>query len=146
MSASQLQQYDRFLDENDWDIYYWATQTPPTTSTEYAEGGSSEMATDTAKGKGYPGQDERAREPGTGEWAQTVGTYKPAYRPVPARWRDSEVLSLLRRHVQEKSAGGVSLGGACVGDAGVGGEGLAQSVKGTGGGGLGRMPDIKTFD
>lgn len=30
MSRAQLEAYDRFLDENDWDIYYWATQTPPT--------------------------------------------------------------------------------------------------------------------
>lgn len=29
MSPEQLEEYDRFLDENDWDIYYWATQDPP---------------------------------------------------------------------------------------------------------------------
>ncbi|KJZ73907.1 hypothetical protein HIM_06800 [Hirsutella minnesotensis 3608] len=26
MDGAQLDEYDRFLDENDWDIYYWATQ------------------------------------------------------------------------------------------------------------------------
>ncbi|CAL1603808.1 unnamed protein product [Knipowitschia caucasica] len=32
MSAMQLQQYDRIINEpsNDWDIYYWATETMPT--------------------------------------------------------------------------------------------------------------------
>ena len=31
MTREQMAQYDRFLDENDWDIYYWATnkRTPP---------------------------------------------------------------------------------------------------------------------
>ena len=38
MTRAQLEEYDRFLDENDWDIYYWATQTPPATPVEYAEG------------------------------------------------------------------------------------------------------------
>ncbi|KLU86486.1 TPR repeat protein [Magnaporthiopsis poae ATCC 64411] len=88
MTAEQLAQYDRFLDENDWDIYYWATQ---------AEGGGS---------------------PRPGEWAQTVGTFKPAYRPVPSRWRDSEVLTLLRRHVRDRSAAGVLDGGKAEAGAG----------------------------
>lgn len=32
MSEKQLQQYDRIINEpsNDWDIYYWATETVPT--------------------------------------------------------------------------------------------------------------------
>ncbi|XP_017333661.1 succinate dehydrogenase assembly factor 2, mitochondrial [Ictalurus punctatus] len=32
MSASQLRQYDRLINEpsNDWDIYYWATEVKPT--------------------------------------------------------------------------------------------------------------------
>lgn len=32
MSESQLKQYDRLINEpsNDWDIYYWATETQPT--------------------------------------------------------------------------------------------------------------------
>jgi hypothetical protein len=119
MTAPQLQQYDLFLDENDWDIYYWATQEPTPTSLETAEGSGSNLATPNAQGK-----DERAREPAKGEWAQTVGTFKPAYRPVPARWRDSEILKLLRKHVESRSAG----------------EGKKDAK------GLGKMPDIKLFD
>ncbi|KAF1948986.1 DUF339-domain-containing protein [Byssothecium circinans] len=116
MTASQLQQYDLFLDENDWDIYYWATQEPSPTSLETAEGsGSSPNA---------QGKDEWKRAPASGEWAQTVGTFKPAYRPVPARWRDSEILKLLRSHVEIRSKG-------------VGRE----EAKG-----LGKMPEIKVFD
>lgn len=38
MTRAQMQEYDRFLDENDWDIYYWATQTPAATTVESAEG------------------------------------------------------------------------------------------------------------
>lgn len=38
MTPKQLEQYDLFLDENDWDIYYWATQEPSPTSRETAEG------------------------------------------------------------------------------------------------------------
>ncbi|KAF2275356.1 DUF339-domain-containing protein [Westerdykella ornata] len=114
MTPAQLQQYDRFLDENDWDIYYWATQEPTPTSLETAEGA----------------KDEWKREPAKGEWAQTVGTFKPAYRPVPQRWKDSEILSMLRQHVKERSTGGEQ-----------GGEGKGKEGKG-----LGMMPDIKTFD
>jgi len=141
MTPQQLQQYDLFLDENDWDIYYWATQQPTPTSQEYAEGSGPNMATSSAQGKAPALKDEWKREPASGEWAQTVGTFKPAYRPVPTRWRNSEILSLLRKHVQDRSAGGVTEG-----DAGVGGKRLAQGVRGTGGGGLGMMPDIRQFD
>ncbi|KAF2477109.1 DUF339-domain-containing protein [Lindgomyces ingoldianus] len=133
MTLPQLQQYDLFLDENDWDIYYWATQEPSPTSTETAEGSSSNMATSAAQGK-----DEWKREPATGEWAQTVGTFKPAYRPVPSRWRGSEVLELLRKHVKDRSVGSVREG--------EGKAGGSEKGKGTGGGGLGMMPDIKQFD
>jgi succinate dehydrogenase flavin-adding protein (antitoxin of CptAB toxin-antitoxin module) len=28
MTVEQLQEYDRFLDENDWDIYYWPRTRP----------------------------------------------------------------------------------------------------------------------
>ena len=111
-----MEQYDRFLDENDWDIYYWATQEPA----EESSSSSAEKAAD----EHVPGQRS------SGEWAQTVGTFKPAYRPVPARWQNSEILAMLREHVVSKSAGGVHEG-----DAGVSGDGLSQSVKGTGGGG-----------
>lgn len=95
MTVEQMVQYDRFLDENDWDIYYWATQEPD----------SAKDSAEVAKA------DERAREPGTGEWAQTVGTFRPAYRPVPTRWRDSEVLRLLRDHVKRHSKDGEEGGG-----------------------------------
>ncbi|KAF2260946.1 DUF339-domain-containing protein [Lojkania enalia] len=140
MRPELLQQYDLFLDENDWDIYYWATQEPMPTSTEYAERAGPELASPTAQGKA-PAKDEWKREPAKGEWAQTVGTFRPAYRPVPSRWRNSEILALLRRHVKERSAGGVMES-----EAKVEGKGLAQGVKGTGGGGLGMMPEIKQFD
>ena len=132
MSPQLLEQYDLFLDENDWDIYYWATQEPTPTSHETAEGGADSLATENAQGKDVQVKDEQKREPGTGEWAQTVGTFKPAYRPVPARWRNSEILSLLRRHVKERSAGGVT-------DA----EGEIKEMEGKG---LGMMPPVRNFD
>ena len=137
-----MAQYDEFLDENDWDIYYWATQEPTPTSRETAEGAkeSFEGANASAKGVSMESQDTqsvrsetdewRKGQPRSGEWAQTVGTFKPAYRQVPARWRNSEILSMLRRHVVSRSAGGVHEG-----KANVSGEGLNRSVKGTGGGG-----------
>ena len=119
MTKEQLEQYDRFLDENDWDIYYWATQEPE-------ESGDSSS---TKKGENIV--DEPVAGPrSTGEWAQTVGTFKPAYRPVPTRWQNSEILAMLRKHVVSRSAGGVQKG-----HAGVSGDGLSQSVKGTRGGG-----------
>jgi len=97
MTPAQLAQYDLFLDENDWDIYYWATQE--------AEGET------TAKKENAAGEGEKRGErgeigPAPGEWAQTIGTFKPAYRPVPKRWEDSEILSLLRQHVERKRARG----------------------------------------
>jgi hypothetical protein len=158
MSAKQLQQYDLFLDENDWDIYYWATQEPTPTSMAYAEGAGPQHASPEAQGaapsstpelspdgKAMPSlQDRRAREPAKGEWAQTVGTFKPAYRPVPARWKNSEILSMLRKHVIDRSAGGVHIAGDD--DVKVDGKGLSQGVRGTGGGGLGFMPELRNFD
>lgn len=137
-----MQQYDTFLDENDWDIYYWTTQEAPPTSMEYAEGAGPDMATPVAQGKQYPAKDEQ-RETPKGEWAQTVGTFKPAYRPVPVRWKNSEILALLRKHVKERSAGGVH---EVDKGAEVQGEGLTQVIKGTGGGGMGFMPPVKNFD
>ncbi|GME52918.1 hypothetical protein GTA08_BOTSDO08767 [Neofusicoccum parvum] len=145
MSLEQLQDYDKFLDENDWDIYYWATQEPAPTSAETAEGAGPELATPAAQGNApsKPASEEtwRSGQPKSGEWAQTVGTFKPAYRPVPQRWKDSKLLEMLRQHVRERSAGGVHPG-----EAKVGGKSLNQSVSGTGGGGLGRMPELKSFD
>lgn len=161
MTTSQLQQYDLFLDENDWDIYYWTTQEPSQTSMETAEGGGPDWATPNAQGleagrtaaeatgssapkDPTPAEREQmkpkqVRKPGTGEWAQTVGTFKPAYRPVPARWRNSEILAMLRKHVIDNSAGGVHEEVK----PGVEGEGLVQGAKGTGGSGLGFMPELK---
>lgn len=144
MTPSQLQQYDLFLDENDWDIYYWVTQEAPQTSMAYAEGAGPGFATPDVQGKAAEGQPERAPDggpksqtdgwrvgkPRSGEWAQTVGTFKPAYRPVPARWKNSEVLSLLRKHVKDRSAGGV----------------LGEELSSSSGGGLGFMPELKLFD
>ena len=147
MSPKQLEQYDLFLDENDWDIYYWATQEPTPTSRETAEGGNAETSNPVAQGKAMDKSETdewRKGAPRSGEWAQTVGTFKPAYRPVPKRWQNSEILAMLRKHVIDRSAGGVHEHL----HAKVSGEGLEQSVKGTGGGGLGMkgMPPVKNFD
>jgi len=133
MTSQELEQYDIFLDENDWDIYYWATQQPPPTSQEYAEGAGPDLATPTAQGTPV--------EPAKGEWAQTVGTFKPAYRPVPSRWKNSKVLAKLRKHIRDRSAGGVHETSAKVE-----GQGLNQTVAGTGGGGMAFMPPIRNFD
>lgn len=146
MTTAQLEQYDLFLDENDWDIYYWATQEPTPTSRETAEGGSPDSSTPAAQGQAMDRSETdewRKGAPRSGEWAQTVGTFKPAYRPVPKRWQNSEILSLLRTHVIHRSAGGVHEETLA---ATVAGKGLGQSVKGTGGGGLGRMPEVQNFD
>ena len=145
MTPKQLEQYDLFLDENDWDIYYWATQEPAQTSLETAEGGSSQSSAPAARGKAMEisETDEwRQGAPRSGEWAQTVGTFKPSYRPVPQRWKNSEILSMLRKHVIDRSAGGVHEEPK----AEVQGKGLSQSIKGIGGGGLGTMPDVRNFD
>ena len=145
MTTGQLQQYDLFLDENDWDIYYWATQEPSPTSRETAEGGSPETSTPAAQGTTIENNETdgwRRGAPRSGEWAQTVGTFKPAYRPVPQRWRNSEILSMLRKHVIDRSAGGVHEDVT----AKVGGKDSTQSNKGIGGSGLGRMPEVQNFD
>lgn len=92
MTSAQMTEYDRLLDENDWDIYYWATQ-PDEPVVDAASGG------------------EEVVKPGKGEWAQTLGTYRPAYRPVPGRWDGSEVLLRLRDHVKSRRAGGGGQGG-----------------------------------
>ena len=158
MTAKQLQQYDLFLDENDWDIYYWVTQEPTPTSMAYAEGAGPQHASPEAQGQAPANTPERAPDggpasqtdqwrggaPRSGEWAQTVGTFKPAYRPVPARWKNSEILSMLRKHVIDRSAGGVHV--TENDEAKVGGKGLSQGVQGVGGGGLGFMPELKNFD
>lgn len=142
MTPKQLQQYDLFLDENDWDIYYWATQEAPQTSAEYAEGAGPSMANKPAQGKDMVPETDAWRQgkPRSGEWAQTVGTFKPAYRPVPQRWKNSDILAMLRKHVKDRSAGGV------LDSEPKEGKGLDASARNTNGGGLGRMPELRTFD
>ncbi|KAI0427627.1 Flavinator of succinate dehydrogenase-domain-containing protein [Xylaria sp. FL1042] len=174
MTLEQMTEYDLFLDENDWDIYYWATQEEPSTtstsastststSSSSSSSSSSTMTTDTSSASygsaaetatatatpnpnsssssssssstptptttgGIPLSGEHIDTkaaadtadagsasssssssspppptPYAGEWAQTVGTFKPAYRPVPTRWRDSAALKLLREHVRARS-------------------------------------------
>lgn len=144
---AQMAQLDLFLDENDWDIYYWATQTPSPTSRETAEGAGPgpEGATPNARGAEDKSPVAQGTDPGkqtgpeletdawrqgkarSGEWAQTVGTFKPAHRPVPARWKNSEILALLRKHVLSRSAGGTLENAEDV----VGG-GVENSQRGTG--------------
>ncbi|KAJ5777880.1 hypothetical protein N7520_001126 [Penicillium odoratum] len=119
MTAEQLQEYDRFLDENDWDIYYWATQDPPEATGENPP--AEDQLTETWKETGAK----------SGEWAQTIGAFRAAYRPVPQRWDGSEVLELLRQHVRDKSATGFE---------------SAKNKKTGGGGGLGRMPNVQVFN
>lgn len=141
MNKTQLQQYDIFLDENDWDIYYWATQTGTPTSLEYAEGAITQTKDQTTEytSPASPGQTQetdawRQGAPRSGEWAQTVGAFKPAYRPVPQRWENSEILSSLRKHVRARSAGGV-----------LDNVDMTTNTKPTGSG-LGRMPDVQVFN
>ncbi|KAG4437023.1 hypothetical protein IFR05_007484 [Cadophora sp. M221] len=133
MTPAQMAQLDIFLDENDWDIYYWATQEPTPTSQETAEGAGAGPQGATVNAAGKDATSPVA--PKSGEWAQTVGTFKPAYRPVPARWKNSEVLAMLRRHVISRSAGGIHED-----------EGRAQGVGGTGGKGMAFMPPVFQTD
>lgn len=141
MNKTQLEQYDLFLDENDWDIYYWATQSPADTPTslEQAEGATSQTKDKSTEysSPANPAQSQetdawRQGAPRSGEWAQTVGTFKPAYRPVPQRWKNSEILSMLRRHVRERSAGGVLED--------------VEAAPHSKGSGLGQMPQVQTFE
>ncbi|KAK5987069.1 Succinate dehydrogenase assembly factor 2 [Cladobotryum mycophilum] len=105
MTTEQLDQYDLFLDENDWDIYYWATQREPNSSTNPSVTESPASASATPEFASST-EDSLPRDPPKGEWAQTVGNFKPAYRPVPSRWRDSAVLDKLRAHVRSRSVDG----------------------------------------
>jgi hypothetical protein len=91
MTLAQLREYDIFLDENDWDIYYWATQNEPAAGEGHADAAQAE--------KPAPAP---VQSPRPGEWAQTVGTFKAAYRPVPSRWREADILKMLRAHVEER--------------------------------------------
>ncbi|OBT87190.1 hypothetical protein VE02_04717 [Pseudogymnoascus sp. 03VT05] len=101
MTHAQMTAYDRLLDENDWDIYYWATQPDEPSSTSSPTPGKA--AVDEKGGK--------IVEPAKGEWSQTLGTYRPAYRPVPGRWEGSEILGRLREHVWSRRAEGGGQGG-----------------------------------
>jgi len=143
MTKEQLMQYDLFLDENDWDIYYWATQEPIPTSMEYAEGDSPSQ--DTAATKDQPPKlvkDEwRQGIQRPGEWAQTVGAFKPAYRPVPQRWKNSEILAMLRQHVKDRSADG-----AQEAQPPAEGKSSSQHVEDIGARGLAFMPPVRKFD
>lgn len=117
MTPERMRQYDKFLDENDWDIYYWATQSESSSSGTAAgtlQNSEPYLSSSSNSSPAAVEQPETQQPvaPAKGEWAQTVGTFKPAYRPVPARWRDSEILRLLRAHVKERSAAGVLGNGA----------------------------------
>lgn len=91
MPRPLLEAYDRLLDENDWDIYYWATQQHVDQSQPQPQSQSQAPA---------------VVEPRQGEWAGTVGSFQPAYRPVPERWRGSVMVEMLRQHVHRRSHGG----------------------------------------
>jgi hypothetical protein len=105
MTPAQLAEYDLFLDENDWDIYYWATQdAEPPSSSESQLSPSGRYEED--EGRTTTTDADAQPHPRPGEWAQTVGTFKPAYRPVPARWKDSEILRMLRAHVESRRGQG----------------------------------------
>ena len=72
----------------------------------------------------------------SGEWAQTAGRFKPAYRPVPQRWKNSEILARLRSHVKSRSAGGV-----------LEGEGVeVKEDDANAGKGMGFMPELRNYD
>ncbi|KAK6602939.1 TPR repeat protein [Botrytis cinerea] len=129
MTAAQMVQYDQFLDENDWDIYYWVTQEPSQHLAkqlkELALKSPVAQGTDPGKQTGPELETDAWRNgaPRSGEWAQTIGTFKPAYRPVPRRWQNSEILAMLRKHVISRSAGGVH--DVELGDNSVSGKGMA---------------------
>jgi len=97
-------QYDLFLDENDWDIYYWATQEPIPSSMESAESTSQDTMATQSQSLKLKNDRWFQKKPISGEWAQTVGAFKPVYRPVPQRWKTSEILAMLRKHVKDRSA------------------------------------------
>lgn len=133
LTHKQLVEYDKFLDENDWDIYYWCTQTTPqpppplsSTSAKYMEEAKKgiSMATATAVTKdvpqNVPPQEQKkggsaapprdrtfaaGLDTGAGEWAHTVGRKKEPYRRPPEQWVHSEILAMIRKHVEERKAG-----------------------------------------
>ena len=155
LTPEQLRDFDKFLDENDWDIYYWCTQQEPTPSAGRAGGAAEDLAApaaaqemdvptetarndlDTGTGGEKSGKMGKEGRPflaagmdttGAGEWAQTVGKKKEPYRLPPEKWRNSEILMMIRRHVERKKASGS-------------GSGAGMKVEG----GLGRMPPVRQF-
>ncbi|KAI5297597.1 hypothetical protein KEM56_004687 [Ascosphaera pollenicola] len=131
MDHSQLQTYSSFLDENDWDIYYWATQPAmPSPEAELATAASQPEDQQTSTWK------ETMAKTKSGEWPSTKGAFKAAYRPVPERWRNSEILRMFREHVKSNSARGLS-------GPGQGGADDAENGRGKG---IGRMPDVPVLD
>lgn len=108
MTRAQLEEYDRLLDENDWDLYYWATQDEPDASASSTTTTTTATTTPSPSQQGSKNPPPPPPSPAKGEWAQTVGAFRPAHRPVPARWRDSEILAMLRAHVAARRAGGRS--------------------------------------
>jgi len=141
MTKQQLWQYDLFLDENDWDIYYWATQEPIPTSMKFAEGGSPSQDTAATQGQAQTLAKDGWQKPRSGEWAQTVGTFKPAYRPVPQRWKNSEILAMLRKHVKSRSANGTHEE-----QSPAEGKSSSQHANSIGARGLAFMPPVRNFD
>ncbi|KAL2877368.1 Succinate dehydrogenase assembly factor 2 mitochondrial [Colletotrichum sp. CLE4] len=158
MTKSQMAQYDLFLDENDWDIYYWATQEEaPSASASTQKTSSSSSTKDTLasstvnaaesyrpvgsgaastidsgkKTPSKPKEDVRTQEV-PGEWANTVGSFKAQYRPVPVRWQRSEILEMLRAHVRIRRADGT--------------VGVHRDVQERKEGGLGFMPPLFDVD
>lgn len=178
LTRAQLVAYDKFLDENDWDIYYWCTQStktppapaPPSTSSAGSAGGARggeeegkeglPVATATAAAaenvprRVPPPQEQKEHHPtapppppppgtrvlaagvdtGAGEWGNTVGRKKEPYRMPPEKWAHSEILAMIKKHVEERRAGG---GNAA--------EGKKNNTPGTGRG-LGRMPPMRSMD
>lgn len=148
MTKAQMQQYDLFLDENDWDIYYWATQEEEAAAAAAAPSDAGLASSTANAASSYRGVGDGARKtidsgasaaedvqvqpPRAGEWSNTVGTFKAAYRPVPARWRGSEILEMIRKHVRSRRADGT--------------VGVHRDVQERKEGGLGFMPPLFDVD
>ncbi|KAI5306816.1 succinate dehydrogenase assembly factor 2 [Ascosphaera atra] len=132
MTPAQLHAYDSLLDENDWDIYYWATQ--PLASSQEDEAVKLASQPEDENTEAWK---SRMAASGAGEWPSTKGAYKAAYRPIPERWQNSEILDMLREHVRSNSAPGLG---------GPGRGGNQGQQEGNGGKGLGRMPEVDVFD
>ena len=108
MTVAQMKAYDTFLDENDWDIYYWATQQPSPTSRETAEGSGPELATPAAQGKEAGAvADESTKagpvQPSQGEWKQTV---ESAGNFEGFRFLDAEALILEPGAITQSTSAG----------------------------------------